>query len=194
MKSTLFLALTLTLALPTLSQTGKPAAVSRIGQYSLVFPGPLEMMVFQTGKLRVTATAPSPQVVKLWTAENEIRARKIVADAEQRGPKRVRLLTEATLTGSVYAHFIVVQKDGSKTVYTITCDSAVFKGGAKPKTGRLDFSGNVHFVTDPPTLGGEVVCKKGFLDLGDPDDPEKPVLIGLDSGEATGTPTLGKKK
>ena len=197
MKRTFAPLLVLAVTLPALSQSAPPQGTGRIGEYSVHFnPGKFRAELLSKTKMRGILTAVGIGVVRISTTDRDIRAGKIVMDAEQRGPKKETVMTEATLIGKVYVHLVQVAKDGAKYVYTVTCDNAVFKAGAKPKTGRLEFSGNAHLIADTPLISQDMDCTKGSLDLGDPDDPLKTPVLELENGGTTGTlkPPVEKKK
>lgn len=197
MKTRLLPLLVLSLTLPALSQSAPAQGTSRIGEYTVQFnPGKFRAEMLSATKLRGVLTATGSGVVRISTTDRDIRAAKIIMDAEQRDPKKQTLLTEAALTGKVYVHLVQRAKDGTKYVYTVTCDNAIFKAGPKPKTGRLDFSGNAHLVADTPMTDLDLDCARGSLDLGDPDDLTKPPVLELLDGGTTGTvkPPVEKKK
>jgi len=187
--------LLLLLTLASLPVVARPqAGATKLGEFTVSFnPGKLRFESLSATKLKATLTGVGSSLVKLISPEREVRAQKIIAFVEQSGAKKQTTLSEATATGAVYAHLVQKDAKGSVYSYTVTCDSAVFKAGAKPKTGRLDFSGNARLAYDTPLTDGETVCSKGYIDLGDPDDPAKSPVFEVENGTTTGRPKGGGK-
>lgn len=185
-RPSLFLLLTLA-SLPVLAHTQE--GVTKIGEFSVNFkPGKFRVESFSATKGKMILTGVGTSVVKIVSPQREVRAQKIVALVEQAGSAKETRLTEATATGTVYAHLVQKDAKGNVYSYTVTCDTAVFKAGPKSKTGRLDFSGNARLVYDTPLTEGETTGTKGYIDLGDPDDPAKSPVFELEDGTTTGRP------
>jgi hypothetical protein len=213
MKTRLLALLFTSLAVSALAQQ---AGVIQLEGYEIDFTqGTFQGSFRPSGKLSVTYTGRSgpAHVVgqesgtkrlagsKVRSIRREFIARSIVIHAQEvtRGKQKVTELKEATAKNEVTVLVEQINSDGQKSTLKVRCDQAVFTAGVKPKTGRVEFSGNakvwaygMSFLQD-----GELSTTGGWIDLGDPDDLEnKPVSFSLDapSGSVKVRDTEGKKK
>lgn len=204
------LALLLTLPLAAIAQKN---AASHFGEFTLEWTdGMIDLRgPTPSGKATLTVTGTSQPVAliaqvsggealkkaNLKSRRQELRGYKIVAVAVNTNTKgKKAFVTGATITRDVTVLVEQVTLSGDKTTYKVRCDQATFKAGAKLGTGRLDFSGDVHaWGFGGPLSSGELKATSGWIDLGDPDDPEnQPIQTHLDRGSATILPSGDKKK
>ena len=206
----------LSFVLLTSSVVAQQSGTARIGGFDLdwrkgtfLLTGPTP-----TGKASVKLVGESGPVVfirqetggealkraKRKSRRSDIRGHNLVIAVVNYGVKGKNVaVSGATFTQDVTILMEEVTLEGEKTTLKIRCDEAVFKAGPKLGTGRIDFSGDVHVWSYGGELlsDGELTAKGGWIDLGDPDDPENnPRRLFLGAGNMTGNPkpTEGKKK
>jgi hypothetical protein len=204
-------AFSLLLSLPLLSlgaAAQKSATVSRVGEFTLDWSKGVIDAAFPTpsGKVTVALTGTKGPVSfvgqeagsarlaknKLRSQRRELTAQSIVVLAQQRKQGKQTLMQVKTATAQKDVIFLLeqVSLEGEKSTTKVRCDQAVFKAGAKPGTGRLDFSGNARVWTYGAGVleSSETATSGGWIDLGDPDDAEnKPPTLHLESGSSSGS-------
>ncbi len=135
---------------------------------------------------------------KLKSRRRELTGQKVVINVINYNVKdKKALVSGATLTKNVTIFLEEIALEGEKSSLKVRCDEAVFKAGAKLGTGRIDFSGDVHLWSygGAALTDGELTAKAGYIDLGDPDDPENnPRRVFLGDGSMTGNPKLTEGK
>lgn len=156
------------------------------GKLSLTYTGrsgPVHIIGQERGTKRLEQS-------KLRSIRRELIAQSLVFNAQEvvRGKQKTTELREATAKNGVTVLVEQVGLEGKKSTLKVRCDQAIFKAGSKPKTGRVEFSGNARvwaygmgFLED-----GEIQTAGGWVDFGDPDDLEnKPVTFQLEGGKAS---------
>lgn len=203
-------------ALPLRGFTRQAARVTHVGDFILDWQkGELDVSRTPSGKLTLVLSGTRGPVAftfqekgserlkksKLKSTRREFSGRALIATAQEAKAKtkesRFRLLG-ASVSREVSLVIEQVDLNDEKTTIKVRCDQAVYKAGAKPGSGRIDFSGNAR-VWYYGFLDTETTTESGWIDLGDPDDLEnKPPTLHLGGGNTTGKvkdePGAGAKK